>query len=198
MGSEIGKSKAVVEVLLSNLSQEFARTSRLVCMALLLTACSSGDPYADIKAFMQGIEDQPLANIAPSPEFESYQTFTYGASNRRSPFEPPVVIPQKTDEQKRNVGLKPPQDHVKQYLERFNLSSLSMVGTLAQDGHSWALIEDGERGVHRVQVGDYMGSSWGQIERISDTGIDITEIVSDGAGGWLRRPRTIELKGLAE
>jgi type IV pilus assembly protein PilP len=75
---------------------------------------------------------------------------------------------------------------------------LSMVGTLAQDGQSWALIEDGERGVHRVQVGDYMGSSWGQIERISDTGIDITEIVSDGAGGWLRRPRTIELKGLAE
>jgi type IV pilus assembly protein PilP len=41
-----------------------------------------------------------------------------------------------------------------------------------------------------------MGSQWGQIESIDDARIDITEIVSDGAGGWLRRPRSIELKGL--
>lgn len=187
-----------MEALLLNLLPKSGRASLLAAMALLLSACSSGDQYADIKAFMQGIEEQPRGNIAPLPEFESYQAFTYGASNRRSPFEPPVVIPQKSDEQKRNIGVKPPQDHVKQYLERFNLSSLTMVGTLEQDGGSWALIEDGERGVHRVQVGDYMGSSWGQIESINDTGIDITEIVSDGAGGWLRRPRTIELKGLTE
>lgn len=41
-----------------------------------------------------------------------------------------------------------------------------------------------------------MGDQWGQIESIEDARIDITEIVSDGAGGWLRRPRTVELRGL--
>ncbi|MCB1693939.1 MAG: pilus assembly protein PilP, partial [Pseudomonadales bacterium] len=53
-------------------------------------------------------------------------------------------------------------------------------------------------GVHRVQVGDFMGTNWGKIESINDTRIDLTEIVSDGQGGWLRRPRTLELKGVSE
>lgn len=41
-----------------------------------------------------------------------------------------------------------------------------------------------------------MGDKWGQIEGIEDARVDITEIVSDGAGGWLRRPRVVELRGL--
>ncbi len=69
---------------------------------------------------------------------------------------------------------------------------------MQQDNSTWALIEDPDGGVHRVQVGDYMGTSWGQIESINDARIDITEIVSDGSGGWLRRPRTVKLKGLDE
>jgi len=158
--------------------------------------CAGGDQYADIKSFMKEVEGKPLPGIAPLPEFEPYQPFTYGASNRRSPFEAPVIIPPKSDEQRRNVGVKPPQDHVKQYLERFSLASLQMVGYLKRDDGSWALVEDDTGGVHRVQVGDYMGSNWGKIESISDTRIDVTEIVSDGASGWLRRPRSIELKSV--
>jgi type IV pilus assembly protein PilP len=163
---------------------------------LSLAGCTSGDQYADIRAFMSDVEAKPKGQIAPLPEFEPYQPFTYGAANRRSPFEPPVVVPVKNEEQRRNIGVKPPKNHVKQYLERFSLASLSMVGTLQQDNSTWALIEDNTGGVHRVQVGDFMGSQWGQIESIDDSRIDITEIVSDGASGWLRRPRTIELKGL--
>ncbi len=162
----------------------------------LLGSCSSGDQYADIKAFMKEVEDKPRGTIAPLPEFEPYQPFTYGAANLRSPFEPPVVIPTKTELQRKNIGVKPPKDHVKQYLERFSIASLSMVGTLQQNNETWALIQDNSGGVHRVQVGDFMGTQWGQIESINDSRIDITEIVNDGAGGWLRRPRTIEIKGL--
>lgn len=161
----------------------------------LLTACSGGDEFADIKNFMAEIEKKPRGSIAPLPEFEPYQPFTYGASNRRSPFERPIVIPVKSEEQRRNIGIKPPQDHVKQYLERFNLAAIQMVGTLQQDDSTWALVQDDQGGVHRVQVGDYMGTAWGKIESINDARIDITEIVTDGVGGWLRRPRTIELNG---
>ena len=168
----------------------------ITCLTLLLGGCGSGDQYADIRRFMAEVENKPKGSIAPLPEFEPYQPFTYGAANRRSPFEAPVIIPPKSAEQRKNIGVKPPKDHVKQYLERFSLASLSMVGTLQQNNATWALVEDSGGGVHRVQVGDYMGSQWGQIESIDDARIDITEIVSDGASGWLRRPRTIELKGL--
>jgi len=166
------------------------------CLALLIVGCTGDDKFAEIRSFMKDVEAKPRGSIAPLPEFEPYQAFTYGAANLRSPFEPEVVVPVKTDEQRKNIGVKPPKDHVKQYLERFSLASLLMVGTLQHNNETWALIEDDTGGVHRVQVGDFMGSRWGQIESIEDGRIDITEIVSDGGDGWLRRPRTIELKGL--
>ncbi|MDH5738250.1 MAG: pilus assembly protein PilP, partial [Gammaproteobacteria bacterium] len=80
-----------------------------------------------------------------------------------------------------------------QYLEKFNITSLSMVGTLAKEDDIWALIKDAEGGVHMVRIGDYMGTNYGKVESIDDKRIDISEIVSDGHGGWLRRPRTIVL-----
>ena len=178
------------------MSKRIAKLTTMVAMAVALAGCDGGDQFADIRAFMAEVEQKPRGQIAPLPEFESYQAFTYGAANQRSPFEPPIIVPPKTAEQKRNVGVKPPQNHVKQYLERFTLSALAMVGTLQKDNSTFALIEDSQGGVHRVQVGDYMGDQWGQIESIEDARIDVTEIVSDGAGGWLRRPRTVELRGL--
>ncbi len=174
-----------------------AKRNLILLVALaMLAGCAGDDRYADLRDFMKEVEGKPRGSIAPLPEFEAYQAFTYGAANQRSPFEPPIIIPPKTDEQKRNVGVKPPKNHVKQYLERFPLSALAMVGSLQKDNSTFALIEDSQGGVHRVQVGDYMGDQWGQIESIEDSRIDVTEIVGDGAGGWLRRPRTIELRGL--
>jgi len=181
--------------MMEQLIRQFKRY-RVLLLPLLLVGCSSGDQFADLRAFMAEVESRPRGQIAGLPEFEPYQPFTYGAANRRSPFEPPVVAPPKTEEQRRNIGVKPPQNHVKQYLERFNLAALSMVGTLQQDNQTWALIQDNTGGVHRVTVGDFMGTQWGQIESIDDARIDITEIVSDGSSGWLRRPRTLELKGV--
>jgi len=49
--------------------------------------------------------------------------------------------------------------------------------------------------VHRVTAGDYMGTNHGRIESIDDTRLELEEIVSDGAGGWLRRSRTVQLSG---
>ena len=165
-----------------------------ILMALSLAACSSGSRYADIDGFMAEVANKPKGQIAPLPEFQPYQAFTYSSSNRRSPFEAPIVIPKKTKKQMKNVGVKPPTNHVREYLERFNIASMVMVGTLSQDDNTWALIQDSQGGVHRVQVGDFMGTNWGKIDTITPSRIDVTEIVSDGADGWLYRPRSIELK----
>ena len=169
------------------------QTALGMIMILSLAACSSGGRYADIDAFIAEVEAKPKGQIAPLPEFQPYQPFTYSSANRRSPFEPPVVIPKKTKEQLSNLGVKPPANHVKEYLERFNLSSLTMVGTLSQDETRWGLVQDSQGGVHRVLEGDYLGTNWGKIDTITTSRIDITEIVSDGSDGWLLRPRSLEL-----
>jgi type IV pilus assembly protein PilP len=48
--------------------------------------------------------------------------------------------------------------------------------------------------VHRLKVGDYLGRNDGRIVAISATQVDVVEIVPDGQGAWLERPRTITLK----
>ena len=171
------------------------RSSTLLLSMLVLTACSTSDNYEDIRQFMKQVADEAVIGIAAIPATDEYQSFTYGATNLRSPFVPQVKEIVQTEEQKRSSNVKPPKDHRKQFLERFNLATLQMVGTLKQDASTWALIQDSNGGVHRVQVGDYMGTSWGKVDSISDTRIDITEIVGDGGGGWLRKPRTVDLKG---
>lgn len=169
------------------------RIGTIILVLLLIAGCSSGD-FTDLREFMAEVEQRPKGKIAPLPAFEAYQAFGYGAQSLRSPFVPPIVLPPKTDVQMENIGVKPPPNHVKQFLEKFSIASLVMVGTLSKEDSIWALIKDSEGGVHRVQIGDYMGTNFGKVESIDDARIDITEIISDGQGGWLRRPRTIALR----
>jgi len=53
---------------------------------------------------------------------------------------------------------------------------------------------NGAGGVHRVKVGDYLGRNHGKILAIDESKIDVMEIVPDGEGGWLERPRSLSLK----
>jgi type IV pilus assembly protein PilP len=72
-----------------------------------------------------------------------------------------------------------------------------MVGTLARDdGVLWALIKDGDNSVVRVKEGNYMGQNHGRILSISEYRINLIEIVPNGLGGWIERPRTLALEGL--
>jgi len=68
-----------------------------------------------------------------------------------------------------------------------------MVGTLANGDGRFALVKGGD-GVHRVKVGDYLGRNYGRIVDITDAEVEVLEIVPDGEGGWLERPRSLNLK----
>jgi type IV pilus assembly protein PilP len=43
-------------------------------------------------------------------------------------------------------------------------------------------------------VGDYLGRNDGRIVGISESAVQVIEIVPDGEGAWLERPRSISLK----
>jgi len=75
-----------------------------------------------------------------------------------------------------------------------------MVGTLqrTEEGTLYALIRDNEGGIHRVTVGDYMGQNYGRVESVTETRIQLREIVGDGDEGWVRRPRTLTLSSQEE
>jgi len=169
------------------------RAATLLAVAIL-AGCGMGDPYADIKKFMDEVDAKPKGTIEPLPEFLPYQAFAYGAGDLRSPFDPPIEV-KPIDPARKNPDVKPNFDRVKQYLEQFDMTQLAMVGTLAQGSRMYALMRDARGGVHRVQTGDYMGTDHGKIVAIDEGSIEMLEIVSDGAGGWVERERTVSLGG---
>ena len=160
-------------------------------LLLLLSACGPSEDFADIDQFMKEMDERPPGRIEPLPAMETVPPFAYQAGNKRSPFEPPVLV--KRVERRSGPQVMPDFNRVKQFLERFTIAQLSMVGTLEQGGAMFALIQDGEGGVHRVQQGDYMGSDHGKVQQVGDTSLELLEIVPDGSGGWVERERTVRL-----
>ena len=162
----------------------------LVCV--LLAGCNASSDFSDLQSYMDEVKARPKGTIEPLPKFQPYEAFTYSASNLRSPFQPPVKI-DLAQKVKGSKEIKPDETRVKQFLEGFNIESFSMVGTLKNDQGTFALVK-GAGGVHRVRVGDYLGRNHGKITLIDEGKIDVMEIVPDGEGGWLERPRTLALQ----
>ncbi|WP_064117094.1 pilus assembly protein PilP [Pseudomonas fluorescens] len=159
---------------------------------LALSGCGGGNDFGDLDAYMNEVRLRPAGKIEPTPTFRSYPTFTYSAANLRSPFSRQVRV-DLAGQRHGSRNVKPDPNRVKQYLEGFNIEQFEMVGTIANASGSFALLR-GAGGVHRLKVGDYLGRNDGRIVAISATQVDVVEIVPDGEGAWLERPRTIPLK----
>lgn len=158
-----------------------------------LLACSS-NPSADLEDYVSTVKSQQKSNIEPLPEFQPYESFTYLAADLRDPFtEPTFSHARAVSSAPSNNGIKPDFDRSAEPLEEFPLDSLRMVGTLAQQEDQWALINDTDGTIHRVQPGNYAGQNHGKITRITDFEIELTEIVPDGIGGWIERQSSIAI-----
>jgi len=173
----------------------YRRALLALATAALIAGCSRNGDFQDIKAFMDEVDARGKGQIEPLPEFLAYQAFAYSAGNMRSPFEPPVVV-KPVDPNKKTASVKPDLNRVKQFLEQFNIGQIAMVGTLSQGARLYGLVRDPNGGVHRIQMGDYMGMDHGKILAIDENRIELLEIVSDGTGGWVERERTVNLGGV--
>ena len=169
--------------------------ARLVALGLglaLWAGCDGGGDFDDLRAYMAEVRARPKGSIEPLPSFLPYEAFTYSASSLRHPFQPPIKI-DLAQRQKGSKDVRPDETRVKQFLEQFNIETFVMVGTLTNEAGKYALIKGGD-GVHRVKIGDYLGRNHGRIVDIGEAEVDVLEIVPDGEGGWLERPRSLTLK----
>lgn len=158
----------------------------------VLAGCSGGSDFSDLQAYMDEVRARPKGAIEPLPKFQPYEAFTYSAAALRAPFQPPIKV-DVASQQKGSKDIKPDESRVRQFLEGFNIETFEMVGTLGSDGAVFGLVK-GAGGVHRVKIGDYLGRNHGQVMAIDESRIDVVEIVPDGEGGWLERPRSLTLK----
>ena len=159
--------------------------------ALLLAGCGQSS-HQDLTDFMEEAKRRPKGQIEPLPTFSPYQPFAYSAMTLRSPFEKPIPVDETAAKGGRTVV--PDLTREKEFLERFNVTALKMVGTIEKAGKLWALIDNGERDVVPVTVGNYLGLNHGKIITTSPSQIEVMEIVGDGSNGWVERPRIIKLE----
>ena len=177
-------------------SMRAVRRSLGMLMLLPWLVSCGGSGFSDLDGFMAEKRARPGGVIEPIPTFKAYEAFAYAATTLRSPFDHPVDIRQLAARSAR-AALRPDANRQKEYLERFTLDSLLMVGSLEHAGQDWTLIKDSDGGIHRVQVGNFLGRDHGRIVEMGDTYVAVIEIVPDGTeDGWVERPRTIELSGM--
>jgi len=164
----------------------------LVPLAFWLSACDWGGKHSDLQAYIDEVKRRPAGTIEPPPTFKPFEAFIYSAAALRSPFELPVDVERRVYAQS-NSNVKPDFAREKEYLESFQLASLRMVGTLQKGATLWALVRDGQGGIHMVTDGNYMGKNHGKIVETTESKIELIEIVSDGLDGWVERPKVIAL-----
>lgn len=178
------------------MTANYSRMVRWLCIASLsgmIVACSS-DPTSDLEEYVQLTKRQQKSSIEPLPEFKPYESFAYQAADLRDPFTAPTFSQAKpTGPVVSNNGIKPDFDRPSEPLEEFPLDSLRMVGTLEQSEDHWALINDTDGTIHRVQPGNHAGQNHGKIIRITEYEVELTEIVPDGIGGWIERQASIAI-----
>jgi len=179
---------------------KLARTSALVAVsALTLTACS-GD-MSDLQQYIAEVKARPATPIDPIPPVKTYTPYSYDGTAGRDPFRSSssegreVAQAPGAAAEAGSVGPRPDFDRPKEYLERFELDTLTMVGTFGQAGNYWGLVRDPDGVVHRVSSEDYLGKNHGQIVDINDNEIGLSELINDGSGGWLQREASLALEG---
>lgn len=175
---------------------------KIVCLLLFtsLISCVQQDPLTDLKAYVQEQDSRPQGEMPAPPQFVAPDYAEYTASGKRSPFVRPRPIEFLQEEKsKPKSNVTPDLSRVKEYLETFRIENIAMVGTLyglTDDETLWALVKDGQNEVHRVKVGNYLGRNFGRIVDISDTQLDLIEIVPAGNDSWVERSRAIVLNGI--
>jgi type IV pilus assembly protein PilP len=165
---------------------------RLVAVAVAaasLSACGGGTD--DLHAYIDDVKARPGGRPEPLPQIQPAPTYVYEAGTRRSPFMPDA--PTRRVSNNPNAVQGPDPNRPPEILEQYPLDSLAMVGTLSHQRGSFGLVQTSDGLVHRVAIGDHMGQNYGRIVSITDSEIQLVEIISDGLGGYLERPAAIGL-----
>ncbi|KAA1158839.1 pilus assembly protein PilP [Pseudoalteromonas fuliginea] len=160
-------------------------------VALLLSGCNNDT--SEQKEFIDQVKASTTARVEAIPELTKFEHFEYNAGQLRSPFvaPQPEIIQNKLTQVKN--CLHPDPERQRETLEKYPLDNLSMKGTIGSSGQAWALITATDDTLHRITVGNYLGSYDGKVQSVNNDYIELIELIPDGSGCWKERLTKLEM-----
>ncbi|HEY7674590.1 MAG TPA: pilus assembly protein PilP [Burkholderiales bacterium] len=163
-----------------------------VALGFLLAGCG-GEEFGDLKAELKEKTKDMRGRIAPLPVVKPYEPVPYKVFEQPDPFSAAKIELLTKSAGTGGGGLKPDFNRPKEPLEAYPLESLTMVGVLQQKKANFALVK-ADTGLYRVRVGNYIGQNFGLITTISESQIQVRELIQDAAGDWTERQSTLQLQ----
>jgi type IV pilus assembly protein PilP len=159
----------------------------------LLAACG-GEEQSELRQELTAMTKDLRGRVDPLPQVRSYEPVPYKGESMLDPFVPGriVVSQAATGGGGGGGGVQPDLNRPKEPLEAFPLEAVQMVGTLAQNKDTYALVRAGNN-LFRVKKGNYMGQNFGVITAIDEGQISLKEVVQDSGGDWVERTTTVQM-----
>jgi len=163
-------------------------TLTLSVLLWLLAGCQN-DEFTDLKTFMAESGHETRQPVEPIPPARPVEKIVYESGALPDPFntgniKSPVPV----------TRYRPDAGRNKEFLERFPLDGLRMVGSLTRGNTLFALVKTPDGGLYRVQKGNHLGQNNGVVTRVTELGIELKEVVLDASGSWVETKAAMALQ----
>ncbi|WP_434514181.1 pilus assembly protein PilP [Dechloromonas sp. ARDL1] len=163
----------------------------------VLGACAGGE-HEDLKQWMAENTKDMRGNVPKLPEVKPYEPVPYSMDGVLDPFKPSKIEPESRYKQLAGKGgaFQPDfeaREIRNSMLEKYPIESLKMIGYMNVNKRPMAVIQVEDK-VKQVKVGDYMGLDFGMVTQVSDTEVQLRELIQDSAGDWSERKSSLYLQ----
>ena len=172
------------------------RASLIMLCALPMWGCgSTGED--ELRQWMANERAQAKPRVTPISEPKQFLPQPYVADEGMEPFNV-LKLTQALKRESAQVAtnaalIAPEMARRKEPLEAFPLDAMAMVGSMNKNGKPTALLTV-DKLLYQVQLGNYLGPNYGRITAITETSIQLREIVQDPTGDWIERTTSLELQ----
>jgi type IV pilus assembly protein PilP len=168
---------------------------RLLSSALLLALLGGcGAENEELQEWMERQRREVKPNVSPLSPPKKFEAQPYGSAQAIDPFSnQKLSVAMKVESRQPNSMLGAELTRRKEPLEAYPLDSMSMVGSVAKQAQPVALLRV-DNLLYQVKQGDHLGQNYGRITKITETQLNLREIVQDASGEWIERPTTLQLQ----
>ena len=167
----------------------------LVVVSSLAGCAPSGEE--ELTAWMNELRSSIKPKITPLDEPKQFTPAEYVADVDVDPFNSVRLtraLRRDTNNTAQNSGLIAEElARRKEPLEAFPLDAIQMVGSMNKSGVPIGLVRV-DRLLYQVKTGNHLGMNYGRITKVTETNIQLRELVQDPSGDWVERMTTLDLQ----